>query len=885
MAEYQPHDHDHDHTGRMTRNGYEREAGTVMLATTCLICGRPLRDPESIERGVGPYCAQKHGMLAPTGAPDAAAYQAALATAPALMRESVEQRGGLRDPRQALSAAIHAAGSAWERQQSDATHYIGSAMELATALGYDGTAKALRRVFIEGWKYDEDGNPIEQGRPRGIVVKESAPSRTGQAGWELMLPYLDRNLWSQTKASLKAAGVITYKDQRGAWHDVFPATERQWLLVLNALVATLAGTLGVLPSGETFMVPSERLPVPEPESVRAPEGAGPERAVEQGPGRLPKDASELETGDTVYLKGKPMVVAWISPDRVRTILLTPENAALSMKEKGFLHGKAYGGVTAGMRDVSVTSPDAAEVTSVEQTTDKPVTRAAESRDLPETFFPHQREGALWLLQQGSGLLAYDMGLGKTGVGLVAADAPVLVVCPKSLKENWVRETAKWRPDLTAVRIETGKRREEKSLEAASRADVVVVNYDILKRYIEPFRARGFKTLILDESHYIKNFRYGPRKDPNTGRWNDEPTGSDRAVAAWEVAQSIPRRICLTGTPMDNKSPCEMFGQLHLVAPDEFPKFKPFGESYCDPQEVIGPGGKTIMTYEGASNLLGLHERINGKFMLRRTKELLDLPEKWRQTKYLSLDEATTKEYARAAKDLFAYIHSRGGWAAMKRAERAEVLVRMSTLSHLTGVGKIEGVLEQAQQHWEGTHRPLLIFAQHADVQEALLAGLQALNYRVGAIGGGMSEKQRQDVVDRFQRGVPESASPEQREYYDILVLSLTSAREGLTLTRAQDVWFAERTWSPQHLAQAEDRAHRIGQKNQVTAVYWDAPGTLDEALGRMLSAKVAVAGGVLAGVSMTQEEVAAEVFGSLMTANSASRATDVQSLPEWADPE
>src|SRR5216684_2172804 len=103
----------------MWRNGYEQEAGTAMLATSCLICSRPLRDPESIERGVGPYCAEKHGMFAATGAPDTAAYQVALETAPPLMRESVEKHGGLGDRRSALSAAIHAAGAAWERHQSD----------------------------------------------------------------------------------------------------------------------------------------------------------------------------------------------------------------------------------------------------------------------------------------------------------------------------------------------------------------------------------------------------------------------------------------------------------------------------------------------------------------------------------------------------------------------------------------------------------------------------------------------------------------------------------------------------------------------------------------------------------------------------------------------
>src|SRR6266567_2564619 len=110
----QPYEDERDGPS-MWRNGYEQEAGTVMLATSCLICGRPLRDPESIERGVGPYCAQKHAMFAETGAPDAAAYQAALDTAPALMRESVESHGGIGNRRAALSAAIHAAGAAWEQ--------------------------------------------------------------------------------------------------------------------------------------------------------------------------------------------------------------------------------------------------------------------------------------------------------------------------------------------------------------------------------------------------------------------------------------------------------------------------------------------------------------------------------------------------------------------------------------------------------------------------------------------------------------------------------------------------------------------------------------------------------------------------------------------------
>jgi hypothetical protein len=877
--QYEQYEHpDQDepmHPGMMP-NGYEEEGGTRMLATSCLICDHPLRDPASLERGVGPICAAKHGMFAVTGAPDMAALGRALETAPPLMAAAIREREG--DPRKAVSAAIHAAGRAWETHASDYAYYIGSAMEIASALGFAGTARALQAVFVEGRKFDEEGNPVGKQKPQGIVV---TAVQGGQ--WEIELPLIEsKNVWFETNNAMKAAGSRNQKDQRGRWHTTFPGNDVQWIKILNALVPTLAGTLGVLPSGETFIVPADRQAVPQPATAQAPAGAGPEGAVQQEPGRLPKDAASLEAGDTVYLKGKPMVVAWVSPDRVRTILLTPENAARSMKEKGFLHGKQFGGITAGMRDVVVTPPTTAEVAQVAETTDKPAGRAAAEREMPEQLMAHQREGVLWLCQQGSGLLAYDMGLGKTAIAIVAADYPALVVCPKSLKANWVKEVTMWRPDLTAVAVETGKKREAASLAAAERADVTVVNYDILSRYVEQFQARKFKTLIVDESHYIKNFRIGPRKNEKTGQWRTVPTGSARAIAVWEVAQSIPRRALLSGTPMSNKSPCEMFGQLHLVAPDEFPKFKPFGERYCDPQQIRAQG-RNITTYEGASNILELHERINGKYMLRKTKDILNLPEKWRRTKLISLDDATAKEYEAAASDLFAFIRARGGWEAMERAERAEVLVRMNTLSHLTGVGKVEAFLEEVQQHWESTRRPLLIFAQHVDVQHALLNALKALNYRVGSILGG--DEDREATKERFQEGVPVSAPPEQRDYYDILVLSIEAAGVGLTLTRAQDVFFIERTWTPSKLAQAEDRVHRIGQKNQVTITYFDAPGTLDEKFGEMLMKKLATAKGVMEGVVLSQEDVAAGIFGSITGGGmKPNQRGGAESYPDWIEP-
>jgi hypothetical protein len=201
--------------------GYEGEGGTRMLATQCLICGRPLRDPESLERGVGPYCAQRRGMFTSTGSTDEAAFASALDTAPEGMRESVS--AALHDPRKAVSAAIHAAGKAWETHATDWGQYVGSAMEIAQALGYGGTASALREVFIEGRKYDEEGNQVGKARPKGVVVSDA-----GSGMWQIEMPYLEsRNVWKQTNDALKGAGARNSKDRSGNWQTLFRSGERE----------------------------------------------------------------------------------------------------------------------------------------------------------------------------------------------------------------------------------------------------------------------------------------------------------------------------------------------------------------------------------------------------------------------------------------------------------------------------------------------------------------------------------------------------------------------------------------------------------------------------------------------------------------------------------
>jgi SWI/SNF-related matrix-associated actin-dependent regulator 1 of chromatin subfamily A len=271
-----------------------------------------------------------------------------------------------------------------------------------------------------------------------------------------------------------------------------------------------------------------------------------------------------------------------------------------------------------------------------------------------------------------------------------------------------------------------------------------------------------------------------------------------------------------------------------------------------------PGGRGT-DFTGASNLSELHDRIQGKFLLRRTKdELADqLPDKQRRSILVSMDEATSKEYKRAAAEFLKWVKDTGGVEAFDRARRAEALNRLTTLRRLAAVGKTEAFIEQCMQHLQSTGRPLIVMAHHREVTEAVTEALVQNGVKAAMYTGSESAVRKAEIKDWFQDGKPADAPPEARDYLDVLVCSITAAGVGLTLTRAQDMFFAERTWRPYDLVQAEDRIYRIGQKNNATITYYDAAGTIDEYLAEMLVQKMRAAEEVINGTDPSDEDEAA----------------------------
>jgi SNF2 family DNA or RNA helicase len=441
---------------------------------------------------------------------------------------------------------------------------------------------------------------------------------------------------------------------------------------------------------------------------------------------------------------------------------------------------------------------------------------------------------------------------------------VLVVCPATLKVNWMRECNRWKPGLTVAIIDG--MHEPTALQQA--ADVVVINYDIIHAHAGWLAKRGFKWIVADEAHYLKNLDV--RWDKAKKIVAPSPKSPRRAIAFYYVQETIPHMLLLTGTPILNRVK-ELFPLLHLLDPKTWNSGYKFCVQYCAGHSEF-VGRKEIFRCDGRSNMEELHGRLVERFMIRRTKDMLDLPAKQRRSMSVSLSEAGRKEYNKAANEFMKWLEGQqteelaeGEPGPKERALRALALRKMTAMREIAARGKAEAASEWIASYFESTGRPLIVMGHHAAAFDAIVAAVDKLNEEAGRSDAELSRPiryakvlgetpmpTRQRAIDAFQAGE-----------LDVIFYSIKIA-VGTTLTRAQDVLFIERDWVPGMNVQAEDRAHRLGQKNTVTITYLDAEGTIDQKIAMLLIDKTATAAGVIDGANLDEYDAAGVVLGELV---------------------
>jgi SWI/SNF-related matrix-associated actin-dependent regulator 1 of chromatin subfamily A len=419
-------------------------------------------------------------------------------------------------------------------------------------------------------------------------------------------------------------------------------------------------------------------------------------------------------------------------------------------------------------------------------------RAITAEALPEVaarlggeLAPFQWVAVRYALEARRTFLSDEQGLGKTVEALAALEAdeafPAIVICPASMKLTWSREAAHWLPHRSQ-QVLSG--RDEGPIEPA---DITILNYEIVQARLAALVASGPRALVADESHYCKN----PQ--------------AKRTKAVRRLADALPRnglRLALTGTPVMNHAD-ELIAQLRVIGR--------LGE--------FGSGASFSRQFEGELSEERLHWHLRRHCFVRRLKSevLPQLPAKRQVVVPVSLNNE--EEYRLAEDDVIEWLRTQpldlkvldAKIAATLRAER---LAQLTTLQRLAARGKLAAALTWIHD-FLASGEALVVFARHRDVQEAVCARFP----------DGM--KSRQETINAFQR--PDGPQ--------LIVGATRAAAQGITLTRASNVCFLELEWTPAIHDQAEDRCHRIGQRDAVTAWYLLAADTIDETMARLIKRK------------------------------------------------
>ena len=453
--------------------------------------------------------------------------------------------------------------------------------------------------------------------------------------------------------------------------------------------------------------------------------------------------------------------------------------------------------------------------------------------LKMNLFPYQAKGVAYCLEKKKVIIGDQPGLGKTAQAIAtitAANAfPCLVIAPSSLKINWQREWQMW-TDKKAMILNDNVKQNFHLFWSAGLCQVFIVNYESLKKYFvasinkpsEKARLRLdhikfktemssiFKSIIIDESHRVKS------------------TGTQQTKFTKGIATGKEYILALTGTPVVNK-PKDLISQLGIIEKlSQLGGYQKFTTRYCS-----GPNE--------ASNLRELNYYLNLHCFYRRDKQtvLKELPDKMRQV--VSCEISTRKEYNDAEASLIDYLikYKDASDEQIERSLRGEIMVTIGILKNISARGKLNDVFEFVDDILESGEK-LVIFAHLKEV----IAAIKKKYPEAVTITGEDNQASRQFAIDSFQQ------NPDQK----LILCSIKAAGVGLTLTAASRVAFVELPWTAADCDQCEDRCHRIGQKDSVTASYFLGSDTIDEKIYQIIQRKRDIASTITGSQEQIEED-------------------------------
>lgn len=415
-------------------------------------------------------------------------------------------------------------------------------------------------------------------------------------------------------------------------------------------------------------------------------------------------------------------------------------------------------------------------------------------DLQANLRNYQKVGYQWFKSLSEyrlgGILADDMGLGKTlqSIAYILSEKskdPHLIVVPSSVVYNWKNECKKFAPKLTIAIIHGSKEERLEAIESGKDKDLWITSYATLRQDIDAYDSLSFRSLILDEAQYIKNYQ----------------TKTSQAVRQIKAT----RRFALSGTPIEN-SIDELWAIFQVVLPGLMPSLREFKQ----------------LDYEKIAS-------ITRPFILRRVKEdvLTELPEK--------IESVSVSELSLEQKELYlAYLHELQRETSQQlqtgsfQEHRMQILAGLTRLRQICshpsmflenyegGSGKLDQLLETIETSLANGRR-MLVFSQFTTMHEIIIQELEQRGIDYFYLHGQTPAEERVEMSNEFNAGEK-----------DVFLISLRAGGTGLNLTGADTVLLYDLWWNPAVEDQATGRAHRFGQKNVVQVLRFITEGTIEE---------------------------------------------------------
>lgn len=449
-----------------------------------------------------------------------------------------------------------------------------------------------------------------------------------------------------------------------------------------------------------------------------------------------------------------------------------------------------------------------------------------------TLRPYQTEGYRWMRRLdawGAGAcLADDMGLGKTVQTIAfmlskAGEGASLVVAPTSVAPNWASEIRRFAPGLRPVILNQEKDRDA-AVRSAGANDVVISTYGVLAGEADLLKDREWNVICLDEAHQIKN----------------------RFTKVSQAAMDLrgTSRVALTGTPVQNNL-MELWNLFQFINPGLLGNCEQFRKKYIAARDDDDKESMEIL------------KGMTQPFILRRTKAdvLDDLPAKTEMDWLVRLtdEEMARYEEMRSFIEMQFSMPPKGSrvdismFESLTRLRLAACSMSLQEKSWNRESSKIREA-KYLLGHILQEDNKVLVFSQFTSFLGQLRGALDELGEGYLYLDGSTPMKERQRLVGEFQEGGAK-----------VFLVSLKAGGLGLNLTAANYVILMDPWWNPAIENQAKDRAHRIGQKRDVTVIRLISEHTIEEKILRLHDKKTGLSDDLLDGTSdsgkLTYEDI------------------------------